>query len=214
MSREVITGAELGKIVKADPTISAALTALQDGQVLAVTMRNTSTDDSKVLVEFAEKISLSNTPQSALAIFNPGDDRFSSGARRNWALMSRDMAEKMFSVEIPEDKAFAFINQVLKPHASGDFRIRVIEFLESELTDGDREYSENYLKRIPSTGAYFIDGATSERVCVRTQLVLVPRNADGSLGDPQHVLKVGEYKTASTKDALAEAHGLSSNFAG
>lgn len=183
-------------------SLKSKLTGLNAGEVLAVYMRNVSTDDSKVQVEFAEKINLSTRPQNALALFNPGDERFSSGARRTWITASRDYAESMFGVSIKDGQAFAEIGKILKP-ASADgsksFRIQIREMLESEFTDAQQEYADNYLKTIPSTGAYFY-AKNGERVGSETSLVVVNNTYDEATGkwipgDAQHQLIEGEYKT-------------------
>ena len=72
--KHLISGKELS--AKLSKALQEKILALAPTVVLAVVMRNASTDDSKVVVEFAEKINLSDQPRSALALFNPGDDRF------------------------------------------------------------------------------------------------------------------------------------------
>jgi hypothetical protein len=213
--KPLISGSEVFQQLSDD--LKAKISSLPKEKVLAVYMRNTSTDDNKVQVEFAEKINLSTQPQSALAAFNPGDERFSSGARRTWITADRVYAENMFKVSIKDNEAFAEIGQVLNPINGGtqELRIQVREFLESEMTDSQREYADNYLKRIPSTGAYFY-AKNGERVCAETRLVIVDRVWDEIAntyvsGNPGHILIEGEYKTATTTSAasILQAAGTS-----
>lgn len=185
------------------------ISALPAEAVLAVYVRNTTTDDSKVQVEFAEKINLSSQPRSALAFLNPDDPRFSQGARRAWLTADRDKVQAMFGVTIKEGEAFAEIGKVIEPLTdngiTSDFRIRIIEKPESAMTDNEREYQENYLKMIPSTGAYFYAKGSGERVASSTDLVIVPRNSDGSKGDPKHNLIEGEFKVQGAGNILESA---------
>ena len=181
--------------------LKAKINSLPTGKVLAVFMRNVSTDDNKVQVEFAEKINLSTQPRSALAAFNPGDDRFSSGARRTWVTSDRKHAENMFGVSIKEGEAFAEIGKILGPaqaNGSQSFRVQVQEMLESDFTDSQRDYADNYLKIIPSTGAYFY-ATNGERVGAQTRLVIIDNEwseEEGKYieGDVKHQLIEGEYK--------------------
>ena len=209
--KHLISGKELS--AKLSKALQEKILALAPTVVLAVVMRNASTDDSKVVVEFAEKINLSDQPRSALALFNPGDDRFSQGARRVWMTMDRQKATEMFGISIPEGEAFAEIGKTLQPIVNEgvtiDFRIRITEKPESQMTDQEREYPLNYLKVIPSTGAHFIAKGTGERVASSTDLVLVPRKANdqGTIvkGDPKHVLIEGEYKVEGAASILQNA---------
>lgn len=202
--------------------LMSKIASLGVAEVLAVYVRNTSTDDNKVQVEFAEKINLSSSPRSALAFFNPDDERFSQGARRVWMTMDRKLSEEMFGVTIKEGEAFAEIGKTIQPIKSEngkitDFRIRIIEKLESQLTPEQAEYRDNYLKQIPSTGAYFIAKHSGEKVASTTDLVMVPRNEDGTKGDPKHVLIEGEFVVPGSTNILENAGGsvdISKSFVG
>lgn len=209
--KNLIKGKDLSALLSA--ALLEKITTLPTGMVLAVAMRNASTDDTKVVVEFAEKINLSSQPRSALALFNPGDDRFGQGARRVWMTMDRSKAESMFGVAIKEEEAYAEIGKILEPLViegiTSDFRIRVIEKPESQMTDTEHEYEENYIKRIPSTGAFFYSKATGERVASSTDLVIIPRvqNEKGEFvkGDPMHRLIEGEFQVRGAIDVLKNA---------
>ena len=210
MELPILTGAEAsGKLSDA---VFKAIEELLEGEVLAVYMRNATTDASKVIVEFAEKISLSTAPQNALVDFNPGDERFSQRARRTWITADRAYAEKLFGVKIPEDEAMVeIVKKVPKVSENEEYRIRVIEFLETDLSDEQKEYKDNYLKQIPSTGQFFYAKGTNVRVCSQTRLI---KWTPGK--EVPHILIEGEYKSPISVGAALQgtaSQQLSGTFA-
>tara|TARA_R110000851_G_scaffold71614_1_gene159181 strand:- start:3794 stop:4423 length:630 start_codon:yes stop_codon:yes gene_type:complete len=179
-----------------------AINALKNGQVLAVRMRHVkSTIDSlpKVQIEFAEKLGGPTAVKSAASMFNAKDDRFSTGAQRCWETADLSIAEQMFG-EIPEGESHVEILKVLEPVNGEDFRMQYTEALESELSEKEAPYAENYLKRAGKEGNYFFT-PSGERVISRKRLVQVPSGTN-----PVNTYLSGAF----AKEGNVEAHVLSS----
>ena len=79
---------------------SGSIESLQPGQTLLVGARQVS--NGKIQLEFAEKVSASDRPVSALSLLNASDSRFSSGARRSWTTAEPADASKTFGVDFSE----------------------------------------------------------------------------------------------------------------
>lgn len=166
-------------------TAKAKLAGLPTGVTLALRMRHVNSSDPnlpKVQIEFAEKIN--NGTQNAASLLNANDDRFSSGAQRCWETADLAVAEKMFG-KIPEGEASV---EILKELES-KFRIQLTECLESELTDEQKNYKDNYLKRAGADGNFFY-AANGERVASRKRLVIVEPGTN-----PENTYISGSYKS-------------------
>ena len=176
-----------------------ALMELQKGQVLAVRMK--AVKNGKVQIEFAEKIDSPNPVRSALGILNKSDDRFnfSSGARRSWETAEPADVESLFGFELPEGEAHSEILEILPNVKGQEFRLQIVEILETEMTDNQVDYADNYLKRAGKDGDYFY---TPQGVRVASVISLVTAPVGTEI---KHTYIEGAYAPVSS--ALASAIG-------
>ena len=75
---------------------SGSLKELQVGETLLTVARKVA--NGKIQLEFAEKVTAKDRPMSALTVLNSSDTRFSSGARRSWAIAEVADAADIFDV--------------------------------------------------------------------------------------------------------------------
>ena len=188
-----------------------ALTNLKEGQVLALRMRVTNNTDEnlpKVQIEFAEKIKSGNAVKTAATMFNAVDSRFTSGAVRVWEGADQSIAEQMFG-ELDESGQTEILT-VMNSLNGEDFRIQVTEDVESNLTEKEHPYAENYLKRAGKDGEYFY-AENGERVIVRRRLVQVESGTN-----PVHTYISGKFAPASkgTLESVSKSNIASDILAG
>jgi len=166
---------------------------LKEGIVLAVRVKNANSSQDgleKAQIEFAEKIN-TRGEVNALQAFNSKDSRFSSGAQRVWLTADLFDVERFFGKDIVkqlEDNASVEILKPMTPSNGSQFRIKVEECLESQLTATENEYKDNYLKRAGQEGNFFY-AENGERVCTRRSLVVVSENSE-----PAHVYIKGSFR--------------------
>lgn len=188
---------------------------LKAKQLLIVRVKNVKGTDSnfpKVQIEFAEKIN-NNNETNALAMFNTKDTRFSSGAQRVW--ITADIADaeriigKEFIDELEKEPSVEVLN-IMQPQNGQELRIKVQEVPESQLTDNEKEYIDNYLKRAGAEGNYFFT-PSGERVATRRTLVGVPVGSD-----PTHEYLEGSYREEATSSVMTGSNSpaLSSDMQG
>jgi hypothetical protein len=176
--------------------LQKSIKAMPKGVVMAVRMKHVNSSElPKVQIEFAEKIGAQRV-QNAVSFFNSDDDRFSSGAQRCWITSSIEIATKEFG-EIPEGEASVEINKLMTKDIDGQmFRLQHIEDVESNLTESEMDYADNYLKRAGKDGNYFYT-PEGERVISRNSLVQVPVGEE-----VEHVYLKGTFRSESKNNPL------------
>lgn len=128
------------------------LSSLQVGECLLTKAYKTSTD--KIQLEFAEKVTAKDRPMSALTALNASDTRFSSGARRGWAVAEITDASDIFGVNFGDDGDWYMGEKangkecemmdlnILNPIFNDTyFRVRVVET--TEPTDSQQKYADD-----------------------------------------------------------------------
>lgn len=178
---------------------------LPQGICVALRMKHVNSSKEglpKIQVEYAEKIK-SNRPQSLLQELNSEDDRFSSGAQRHWITGDASVIESIYG-KIPEGEASVEILDKLP----NTYRMLVTEVTESQLTDTEQEYTENYLKRAGQDGNYFYT-PNGERVAVRRDVVKVEAGAE-----PNHTYLEGSYQAEPDNTSVIKKPALSEDMQG
>ena len=184
------------------------LTSLKEGVCVIVRAKrvNSSVDGMpKIQIEFAEKINNPNRGKSGLAMLNSDDSRFSTGAQRAWITASPAKAKELLGIEIPNGESFTEILQPCPTVGDEEFHLQYDEILESELTENEAAYAENYLKRAGAEGNYFYAG-NGQRVASRKTLVVTPK---GTVPSPKYI--EGSFASAGSVESTLQANRAALN---
>ena len=131
----------------------SAIDALKKGDTLLVNARKVK--NNKIHLEFAEIISATTKPMSALGLLNKSDERFSSSARRCWLTAEPADASDVFGVNFGNDADWEMTPKgemlelnMLNPVVDGE-RVRVMV---SETTEPDAYQADNIETRAKRKG--------------------------------------------------------------
>ena len=185
---------------------SGSLDKLQPGECLLIGARKVA--NGKIQLEFAEKISASNRPMSALTILNASDSKFSSGARRSWATAEPVDASEIYNVNFGDDGEWYASERgemmdldILNPEFNGTrFRVQISETIEP--SEWQAENIERAAKRAGKEGDYIThDG---NYIFSNADVVLLPEGEN-----PKHIWLTPDTErlavkanTAVTKDEV------------
>ena len=160
---------------------SGSIESLQPGQTLLVGARQVS--NGKIQLEFAEKVSASDRPVSALSLLNASDSRFSSGARRSWTTAEPAHASKTFGVDFSEsndkwydsERGMQMDLNILNPAVelngqSYRFKLRIVEVTSKEANEWELDNVERAAKRAGKDGDYITHNG--DYIFSRTEMVL------------------------------------------
>ena len=187
---------------------SGSLKEIQVGETLLTVARKVA--NGKIQLEFAEKVTAKDRPMSALTVLNSSDTRFSSGARRSWAIAEVADAADIFDVNFGDDgewfmgetasgKPAEFLKlDILNPVFNGlRFRVRVVE--STEPTDSQKKYAddlgvnvvETQAKRAGKGGDYILHNG--QHIFMNSYVDLLQESEN-----PQHVFLKSDTDTSST----------------
>ena len=185
---------------------SGSLDKLQPGECLLIGARKVA--NGKIQLEFAEKISASNRPMSALTILNASDSKFSSGARRSWATAEPVDASEIYNVNFGDDGEWYASERgemmdldIINPEFNGTrFRVQITETIEP--SEWQAENLERAAKRAGKDGDYITcDG---NYIFSNADVVLLPEgeNPKHTWLTPDTERLAVKANTAVTKDEV------------
>lgn len=159
---------------------SGSLDKLQPGECLLIGARKVA--NGKIQLEFAEKISASNRPMSALTILNASDSKFSSGARRSWATAEPVDASEIYNVNFGDDGEWYASERgemmdlnILNPTWNGFlFRVQIIET--TEATEWQEANVETAAKRAGQGGDFITHNG--DYIFSNTTVVLLTKDSE------------------------------------
>lgn len=192
MEKKIIGWKEINLSEKA----KEKLASLNEGEVLAVAAKHVHDYQGydKYQIEFAEKIQTDDRVENALTMFNAGDNRFTSGARRTWVTIMANIAEEKFNFKLSPEESHKELLFIMPEAREGhSFRIRIREFIESQLPQEQIEYKDQRLKRRGMDGPVFyttINGK-KEKVYTLTDLIIIKNDEK-----VPHLYLEGDYISA------------------
>jgi len=160
---------------------SGALETLVAGDTLLISARKIA--NGKISLEFAEKITATDRPVSALTLLNASDDRFSSGARRGWATAEPVDASKAIGINFGDDGEWYASDRgemmdldILNPAYNGvRFRVQITET--TEPTEWQADNLEKSAKRAGKDGDFITNDG--DYIFSNSDIVLINRRSKG-----------------------------------
>lgn len=183
-------------------TNTGSLETLIPGQTLILNARKVK--GNKIQLEFAERLSTPDSPQSLLSAFNKSDNRFSqsSGVRRAWLTSEPSDASELLNVDlvnakyiVNEDGREVHALNILNPTMDGQrMRVQIVE------TTTPTEWQTDNLERAAKR-----KGADGEFITHKGQYIF--SNGDVVLGEPKHTfLEADTVSAVSTSGIYANVN--------
>jgi len=177
----------------------SAIDALKKGDTLLVNARKVK--NNKIHLEFAEIISATTKPMSALGLLNKSDERFSSSARRCWLTAEPADASDVFGVNFGNDADWEMTPKgeileldILNPEYQGT-RFRVIIEETTEPSEWQADNLEQSAKRKGKDG----DFITSEGDYIFSNTDVIQTNEDT---DNLHTFLQPDSKTLAASETM------------